>query len=85
MALSIRKLSAGIGAEIGGVDLTKPLDDATFAASKSFVAATKALVKRSFDCTSAFNSPVSRINAAVAAADPAGISPHLMPGLGMMN
>ena len=31
MALSIRKLSAGIGAEIGGVDLTKPLDDSTFA------------------------------------------------------
>jgi taurine dioxygenase len=31
MALSIRKLSAGIGAEIGGVDLTQPLDDAIFA------------------------------------------------------
>ena len=31
MALSIRRLSAGIGAEIGGVDLTKPLDNATFA------------------------------------------------------
>lgn len=30
MTLSIRRLSAEIGAEIGGVDLSKPIDDATF-------------------------------------------------------
>ncbi|NNM71602.1 TauD/TfdA dioxygenase family protein [Enterovirga aerilata] len=32
MAIQVTKLSAGIGAEIGGVDLTKPISDADFAA-----------------------------------------------------
>ena len=32
MAITVRPLSAALGAEIGGVDLSKPLDKATFAA-----------------------------------------------------
>lgn len=31
MSIEIRKLTGNIGAEIAGVDLTKPMDDATFA------------------------------------------------------
>jgi taurine dioxygenase len=30
MAIQVRRLSAGLGAEVSGVDLSKPVDDATF-------------------------------------------------------
>ena len=30
--IAVRKVGAACGAEIGGVDLSKPLDDATFVA-----------------------------------------------------